>query len=67
MRRGRIYRFYDNLQHDLEGGRMANPVDFPRKAAVPELPKDQPHQPTKQSHAENLTEQTEAASGEGHC
>ena len=35
-------------------------------AAVPELPKDQPHQSSKQSHAEDHTEQIEAASGEDH-
>ena len=32
-------------------------------AAVPELPNDQPQQPSKQSHADDHTEQTEAASG----
>ena len=36
-------------------------------AAVPELPNDQPHQPPKQSHAEDHTRQIEAASGERHC
>ena len=35
-------------------------------AAVPELPNHQPHQPPKQSHAEDHTGQTEAASGEDH-
>ena len=34
--------------------------------AVPELPNDQPHQPPKQSHAEDQTEQTEATSEEIH-
>ena len=32
-------------------------------AAVPEQLNDQPHQPSKQSHAEDHTEQIEAASG----
>ena len=36
-------------------------------AAVPELPDDQPHQPPKQSHVEDHTEQTEVASGEDYC
>ena len=36
-------------------------------AAVRKLPKDQPHRPPKQSHAEYHTEQIEAASGEDHC
>ena len=36
-------------------------------AAVSELPNDQPYQPPKQSHAEDHTEQIEAASGQGHC
>ena len=35
-------------------------------AAVQELPNNQPHQSSKQSHAENHTEQIEAASGEDH-
>ena len=35
-------------------------------AAVPELPKDQPHKSPKQSHAENHTEQIEATSRENH-
>ena len=35
-------------------------------AAVPELPNDQPHQPPKQSHAEDHTEQIEATRGEDH-
>ena len=35
-------------------------------AAVPDLPISQPHQPPKQSHAEDHTEQIEAASGEDH-
>ena len=33
-------------------------------AAVPELPNSQPHQPPKQSHAEDHSEQIEATSGE---
>ncbi|WP_419612138.1 hypothetical protein, partial [Thiolapillus sp.] len=36
-------------------------------AAVPEPSTVQPHQPPKQSHAENNTEQIETASGEDHC
>ena len=36
-------------------------------AAVPELLNDQPHQPLNQSHAEDHTEQIEAASGKDHC
>ena len=35
-------------------------------AVVSELPKDQRHQPSKQSHAEDHTEQTEATSREDH-
>ena len=35
-----------------------------RHAAVPELPNDQPHQPPKQSHAEDYIEQIEATGGE---
>ena len=35
-------------------------------ATVPELPNDQPHQSSKQSHAEEHTEQIEATSGEDH-
>ena len=54
---------------------MANPMDsvlshhtFQERqpAAVPELPIDQPHQPLKQSHAEDHTEQIEATSGGDH-
>ena len=54
---------------------MANPVDpvlshdtsqERQPAAVPELRKDQPHQPPKQIHAEDHTEQIEAVSGEDH-
>ena len=36
-------------------------------AAVPELQNNKPHQSPKQSHAEDHTEQIEAASGEDHC
>ena len=36
-------------------------------AAVPELPNDQPHQPSEQGHAEDHTEQVEATSIEDHC
>ena len=55
---------------------MANPVDpilghhtsqERQPAAVPELPNDQSHQSPKQSHADDHTEQIEAASGENHC
>ena len=54
---------------------MANPVDpvlshhtshERQLAAVPELPNNQPHQPPKQSHAEDHTEQIEATNGEDH-
>ena len=54
---------------------MANPVDpvlshhtsqERQPAAVPELQNDQPHQPPKQSHAEDHIEQIEATSGEDH-
>ena len=62
-RRRSNYCFHDNLQQNLADRRMANPLDpvlghHPSQeeqlAAVPELPNDQPHQPTKQSHAEKL-------------
>ena len=55
--------------------KMANPVDpvlghhtsqERQPAAVPELPNNQPHQPPKQSHADDHTEQIEATSGENH-
>ena len=45
-------------------------ITLPKKdnpAAMPELPSDQSHQPPKQSHAEDHTEQIGAASGEDHC
>ena len=68
---------YNNVQQDLADWRMANPVDPAvlshqtsqerQPATVPELPNDQPHQPTKQSQAEDHTEQIEAKSGEDHC
>ena len=54
---------------------MANPVDpilghhtsqERQPAAVPALLNDQPHQPPKQSHAEDHTEQIGAASREYH-
>ena len=60
----------------MTDGRIANSVDLAlgnhisqerQLAAVPELPNDQPHQPPKQNHGEDHTEQTEAASGEDHC
>ena len=35
-------------------------------AAVPELLNNKPHQSPKQGHAEDLTEQIEATSGEDH-
>ena len=63
------------MQQHLADMRMANPVDpvlshhtsqERQSAAEPELPNDQPNQPPKQSHAENLTEQIEATSGEDH-
>ena len=38
-----------------------------KPAAVPELLNDKSYQPPKQSHTEDPTEQTEAASGENHC
>ena len=34
---------------------------------MPKLPNDQPHQPPKQSHIEDRTEQIEATSGEDYC
>ena len=36
-------------------------------AAVPELPKNKPHQSSKQSYTEDHTEQIETTSGEDHC
>ena len=63
------------MQQDLADRRMANPVDpglshhisqEKQPAAVPELPNNQPHQSSKQSHAEDHVEKLEAASGEGH-
>ena len=68
-------RSHDNLQQDLAGKRMANPMDpvlslhssqERQPAAVPELPNDQPHQSQKQSHAEGRTEQIKAACGEDY-
>ena len=64
------------MQQNLADRRMAKTVDpvlshytsqERQPAAVPELPNDQPHQPPKQCHVEDHTEQTEAASGEDHC
>ena len=55
--------------------RMANPVDpvlnhytsqERQPAAVSELPNDQPHQSSKQSHAEDHTEQIETTSEYDH-
>ena len=54
---------------------MANPMDpvlshqtsqERQPAAVPELLNDHPHQPPKQGHAEDHTEQIGATSGEDH-
>ena len=58
------YWSHDNLRQDLADRRMANPLDpvlghhtqARQPAAVPDLPNDQPHQPPKQSHAEDRTE-----------
>ena len=36
-------------------------------SAVPDPPSDQPDEPPKQGHAEDHTEQTEAARGEHGC
>ena len=66
---------FDNLQQDLADRGMANPLDAVlghhisqerQPAAVPELPNNKPHQSPKQRHAEDHTEQIEAASGEDH-
>ena len=74
--RGCHHCSYNNLQQDLENRRMASPVDpvlghhtsrERQPAVVPELPNDQPHQPLKQSHAEDHTEQIEATSREDRC
>ena len=60
-----------NVQQDLADRRMANPMgpalshhisQKRQPAAVPELPNNQPHQSSKQSH----TEQIEATRGEDH-
>ena len=65
----------DNLRYDFADRRMANPVDpvldhhtsqERQPAVVSELPNDQPHQPPKQRHADDPTEQIEAASREDH-
>ena len=64
------------LQQDLADKRMANPLNpvlgshtsqERQPAAVSKLLNSQPQQPLKKSHAEDHTEQTEAASGEDHC
>ena len=69
------HRSHDNLQQDLADRRIANPMDpvlshhtsqERQPAAVPELPKNKPHQSPKQSHAEDHTEQIEATSGDDH-
>ena len=73
--RGCNHRSHDNLQQDSANRRMANPVDTVlshhtsqerKPAAVPEVPKDQPHQSPRQSYAEDHTELIEATSGEDH-
>ena len=60
-----VIRSLDNLQQDLADRRMANPMDpvlshhtsqERQPAAVPELPNDQPHQLSEQSHPEDHTE-----------
>ena len=67
---------HDNLQQDLADRRMADPMDpvlghhtsqDMQPAAVPELPHDQPHEPSKQNNTEGRTKQIEATSGEDHC
>ena len=69
------HRSHDNLRQDLADRRIANPTDpvlshytsqERQPAAVPELPNDQPHQPPKQSQAEDHTEQIAATSGENY-
>ena len=74
--RGCNHRSHNNLQQNLADRRMAKPVDpvlshhtFQERhpAAVPELPNEQIHQPSKQSHAEDHTDQIETTSGEEHC
>ena len=66
---------HDNLQLNLADWRLANPMDpvlshhtsqERQPAAVPELLNNQPHQSTKQSHAEGHTEQIETTSEEDH-
>ena len=42
-------------------------IALPKKGSLPELPNNKPHQPHKKSHAEDHTEQTDAASREDHC
>ena len=73
--RGCNHCCHNKLQQDLANRRMANPMDpvfshhtsqERQPAAVPELPNNQPHQSPKQSHAEDLTEQIEATSGQDH-
>ena len=73
--RGCNHRSHDNRRQNLADRKMANPMDpvlshhtsqERQLAAVPELPNDQLHQPPKQSHAEDHTEQIEASSGENH-
>ena len=73
--RGCNHRSHDNLQQELADRKMANPVDpvlsnhtsqERQSAAAPGLPNDQPHQPPKQRHAEDHTEQIEATSGDDH-
>ena len=73
--RGCNHRSHDSLRQDLADRRMANPKDpvlshhtsqKRQPAAVPELPNSKPHQSSKQSQAEDHTEQIEATSGEDH-
>ena len=70
---GSNHRSHGNLHQDLADRRMANPVDpvlshyTPQErqpATVQELTNDQPHQPPKQSHAEDHAEQIETTSWE---
>ena len=67
---------HDSLQQDWADRRMVSPLDpvlghhtsqERQPSSVPELPNDQPHQPPKQSHAEDHIKQTEATSEEDHC
>ena len=62
-------RQYATISGSQEDGQSCLPschhISHERQpAAMPELPNDQPHQPPKQSHAEDPTEQTDATGGE---